>query len=117
MTKQSVGKLGEELATQYLESRGIHVFERNVKLGGVEADILAKDGKETVVVEVKTKSSSAFGLPQEMVGYYKQRQLRKFVRYWLAINGEGPIRVDVIAITLTEPEPTVEHLKNVVEGD
>jgi putative endonuclease len=116
MTKQSIGQEGEELATKYLEARGIKIISRNVKLGGVEADIIAKDGKEIVVVEVKTKTNLAFGLPQEMVGYRKQGQLRKFVAYWMQLHPRDRVRIDVIAVCLEDKPPGIEHLINVVEG-
>lgn len=115
MTKQSTGREGEEAAALYLMSQGYTIIDRNVKQYGVEADILAKQGRTWVIVEVKTKHALDFGLPQEMVGPRKQGQLRRFARGLLADHGEIPVRVDVIAVRLDQEPPHLEHLQSVVE--
>ncbi len=115
MSRQNIGQSGEDIAESYLKRRGLRIIGRNIKRAGVEADILARDGKTMVVVEVKTKTSHDFGLPQEMVGPRKQRQLRRFARSLLAEHGLIAIRVDVVAVTMGGGEPEVEHLINVVE--
>lgn len=115
MTKRAVGDVGEKIAVEYLRQKGYKIIDTNVVRDSVEADIVAKDGKTLVIVEVKTKHGLAYGLPQEMVGMHKQGQLRRFVHSWIAEHGECEIRIDVIAVMLTDP-PRIEHLVNVVEG-
>ncbi len=115
MSKQAVGQHGEELAAQFLISRGFKIIGRNVKQDGVEADIVAQDGKTMVIVEVKTKRGLEYGLPQEMVGWHKQQQLRKLARGFSS-RGFKNIRIDIVAVTLGQSEPKIEHLVNVVEG-
>lgn len=114
MTKE-IGAAGEAIATQFLLQAGFKILGRNVVRVGVEADILAQHGKTTVVVEVKTKTHLDYGLPQEMVGYHKQKRLRRFAESLLAENPRQAVRVDVVAVTLTDGEPVIEHLENVVE--
>ena len=116
MTNRITGQRGEEIAAQWLLDHGFEIIARNVVKAGVEADIVAKEADEYVVVEVKTKHSHAYGLPQEMVGWHKQQQLRRFVGALQAGMGEIAVRVDVVAVTIIGEEVSVEHLRNVVEG-
>jgi len=115
MTKRAVGTGGEDIAEAFLRKRGLKVIGRNIIRHGVEADILAKDGRVWVVIEVKTKFGTDFGLPQEMVGYHKQRQLKRFAQSLISEHGDIPIRIDVVAVTLGQAEPRIEYLQNVVE--
>lgn len=117
MTKRAVGDVGEEIAADYLQKQGLKIIDRNVMRHGVEADIVARDGRCWVIAEVKTKYGHDYGLPQEMVGPRKRGQLRRFARSLLAEHGDIPIRIDVVAVTMSQGEkPVIEHLVNVVEG-
>lgn len=116
MSKRSVGTAGEDVALDFLRHKGMKIIGRNMIRAGVEADIVAKDGRCVVVVEVKTKYGLEYGLPQEMVHPWKQRQLRRFAKSWLAQYGECAIRIDVVAVTFGDGEPQIEYLQNVVEG-
>lgn len=62
-----LGKKGEELAVQYLKEKGYAVLERNWRYEKAEIDIIALDKNTLVFVEVKTRSSLDFGLPQEFI--------------------------------------------------
>ncbi len=116
MSTSELGKEGEAVAVQYLREIGYRIIAQNVVMGGVEADIVAQDGKETVIIEVKTKSHLGYGLPQEMVGTKKQHQLRRFVQYWVTKHHNQEVRVDVIAVHTGVTPAQIEHLQNVVEG-
>lgn len=115
MDKLGIGPEGEEIASLFLKNKGWKILGRNVKYSGVEADIVAKDGKTIVIVEVKTKYSADYGAPQEMVGPNKQRQLKRFAHSWLSKYGECAIRIDVIAVKINRGEPEIEHIINAVE--
>ena len=82
-----LGKEGEALAVAHLESRGYEILERNFRYDRAEIDIIArlKQG-EVVVVEVKTRNSSAFGDPQQFVYKSKIRQLVKAADGYLTLN-------------------------------
>ncbi len=115
MSNALVGATGENLAAEYLQAQGFVILARNVVQSGVEADIIARDGETIVVVEVKTKHNHYYGLPQEMVGFKKQKQLRRFANILLAKHPTMPVRIDVVAVTLRDI-PQFEHIMNAVEG-
>ncbi len=111
----TVGARGEELAVAYLRNCRYAILERNFRCKGGEVDIVARDGKMLVFVEVKTRRSDAYGVPQLAVTPFKQRQISKAALTWLAKQRltESPARFDVIAIVLHDPaDPSIEHIRN-----
>ena len=113
----SLGLWGEEQAVLHLRRQGWTIVERNLRTPVGEVDIIARSGKILAFVEVKTRRSAAFGLPQEAVGPRKQRQILRAAQWYL--NGEGvgnrrlQARFDVIAIlAATEGEMRLEHIVN-----
>ena len=111
----SSGALGEQLACEYLEEKGLCVVERNYRMRGGEIDIIARDGADTVFVEVKLRSSSQFGYPEEAVSSSKMKRIAKAIRAYLqqARIHSSYIRFDIIAI-IKKPDGTeVHHIQNV----
>ena len=111
----SVGNRGEELATAFLERNGFAIIERNFRCKGGEVDIVASEGKTLVFVEVKSRKTMTYGVPQLAVTPFKQRQISKAALTWLARNyrHDSPARFDVIAILLSsDHQHQVEHIKN-----
>lgn len=113
---QAVGEQGEVAATAYLVSRGYAVLERNFRSRGGEVDIVAKDKDGTIAfVEVKTRRSLVYGLPQLAVTRRKQHQVSKGALAWLAkhrLHG-SPARFDVIAVIMQHgTAPQIEHIPN-----
>ena len=108
------GARGEDLAHRFLQTRGYRVVARNWRSedGSGELDIVAWDGPTLVVVEVKTRASAEFGLPEEAVDEAKRHHLvRTAARY--AREADIPfdaIRFDIVSVLL-EPEPRLEHLQ------
>ncbi len=110
---KSLGVRGEEIATAYLKGRKFVILERNFRCKGGEVDIVAREGKTIVFVEVKTRRNEAFGPPQASVTPFKQRQISKAALTWLAKNlpDGGPARFDVVAILLrAHAVPAIEHI-------
>jgi putative endonuclease len=119
-----VGRYGEDLACRFLVSHGMVVLERNWRCREGEIDIVAVDGATIVVCEVKTRTTAAYGPPQEAVTWRKAARLRALARLWLdgawARDMVGPtgggarrVRVDVIAVTLPpRGAAVVEHLRD-----
>ena len=111
----TIGARGEELATAYLRDQRYTILERNFRCKGGEVDIVARDGKTLVFVEVKTRRSDAYGVPQLAVTPFKQRQISKAALTWLAKQRltDSPARFDVIAIVLHDPgKPVIEQIRN-----
>ena len=109
-----LGKEGEALAVAHLESRGYEILERNFRYDRAEIDIIArlKQG-EVVVVEVKTRNSSAFGDPQQFVYKSKIRQLVKAADGYLTLNGlEDEVRFDIIAVLKNSNKEEVTHIED-----
>ncbi len=115
---KAVGAQGEELATAFLRRAGYRIVERNFRCKGGEADIVARDGKTLVFVEVKTRRSQAYGPPQLAVTSFKQRQISKAALTWLAKNRlqDALARFDVIAVMLlSDGTHRIEHIPNAFE--
>lgn len=96
----SLGKWGEEMAAAWLMRQGAEIVVRNYRTPVGEIDIIARQGKLLLFVEVKTRRSDAFGTPQEAVGPAKQRQIVRSAQWYLksgAGRGLQP-RFDVIAV-------------------
>ncbi len=73
---KKLGGFGEEEVSKYLENKGYRILTRNYICRFGEIDIVALDKKCLVFVEVKTRTSSKFGAPENAVNYWKQRHLR-----------------------------------------
>jgi len=114
VNKTTLGKFGEDLAESYLKSHGYKIIERNFRIRGGEIDIIAQDANTLVYVEVKTRSSHRFGLPEESVNYHKLRFLERASKFYRANRSNLPQleRIDVLAIDLTYGEPEYKLIKN-----
>ncbi len=114
--KDVLGKFGEDVAAHALEAAGLRIIERNWRCPQGEIDIVATDGVETIFVEVKTRSSIAFGHPFEAITMQKLARLRRLAASWCEAHS-GPhhrIRIDAVAvIASTGRPPTIEHLRRV----
>lgn len=106
-----LGQMGEEEAAAYLERNGYAILERNWVSGKAEVDIIAQKDGLLAVIEVKTRSTDEFGLPQEFVKPRKIRLLVEAIDAYIAKNGlETEVRFDIIAVVLRGPHPEIEHL-------
>lgn len=118
-TNQAVGTMGEELAAGYLQKAGYRLLERNFRSRGGEVDIVARARDGTIVfVEVKTRRTLAFGLPQLAVTSRKQRQIAKGALAWLARHQgyDQAARFDVVAVLLHDDgRSELEHIVNAFE--
>lgn len=110
---QDFGKIGEDLAVEYLVKKGYQILERNWRSGHKEIDIIALDGNTLVAVEVKTRKSSTYGEPDIAVGVMKQKMLiwaaDAYVRYK---NLDVDVRFDIISIVITDKGQNLEHIED-----
>jgi len=107
------GARGESLAGAWLELAGCPVIGRNVRLGGVEVDLLAEDGETRVVVEVKLRGRADYGGAALAVDRRKRERLVRAARA-LQQSGAKAVRIDVIAIETEADGLTLRHYRNAV---
>lgn len=103
---QNLGRRGEDLACRYLEKKGYEIVARGFRLFRGEIDIIARDGRTLVFVEVKARADESFGRPEEAVTPGKQRQIRRIAQGYL-LERPAPgvdIRFDVVAILFDEAD-------------
>jgi putative endonuclease len=114
--KDVLGRRGEELAAAFLAGEGYSILDRNWRCAQGEIDVVASDGVDTVFVEVKTRSSVAFGHPLEAITVQKLARLRRLAAAWCEQHpgNHDRIRIDAIAVIAARgAEPLIEHLKRV----
>lgn len=115
--KQVIGKWGENLACQYLETNHYHIVAKNFFCRQGEIDIVAKDivKNELVFVEVKTRSNLKYGIPSEAVNGFKQKHIKQVVNYYIHQNHleNVPIRVDVIEVFIEKQNSKIRHIKQI----
>lgn len=114
-----LGSCGEEVALRFLKANGYKILVKNYKSKLGEIDIIARDKDTICFVEVKTRSSDRFGLPQEALSDFKQRQIAKTALSFLKENKllDKKARFDVIAITLQEDSPKIDLIRDAFELD
>ncbi len=100
---KKTGSRGEELALGKLLSKGYQLLQKNYGNKFGEIDLVMRDGKTIVFVEVKTKIGDDFGTPEEMVNRNKLARVRKMGEVFLVESGNWncPCRIDVVAVVLS----------------
>lgn len=107
------GRKGEEIARNYLESRGYIILETNWRFSRAEIDIICKDGEILVFVEVKTRSYDSFGQPEEFVSKSKEKLMMDAATVYMhQVNHEWEIRFDIISIITKGSYHELKHYKD-----
>lgn len=109
-----LGKKGEQMAMAFLQEKQYQILHTNWKYGKKEIDIIARQGSTLVFVEVKTRSSQYFGMPEEAVHGHKEDLLLRAADSYLHQYALSPeqIRFDIIAITLAPGAEEITHLED-----
>lgn len=109
-----LGKIGEEIGTQYLIKNGYRIIIRNFRCRQGEIDIIAQDKNEMVFIEVKTRKNTNYGYPIDAVDKRKQKHILNASKYYIYINKleERNIRFDVIEI-YKKDKFYINHIKNI----
>ena len=107
----AAGRRGEDLAHRYLRREGFIIVARNYRLasGEAEVDLIAREGEDLVIVEVKTRETAEYGPPERAVSAGKQRHLIRVGREY-ARKTDTPwerVRFDVVSIVMEPPEITL----------
>lgn len=108
-----LGKKGEQLAVDHLIKNGYAIVERNYRFDKAEVDIIAQKKDTLAIIEVKTRSSTDFGNPQDFVKPKQIKNLVKAVDEYVTINDlDVDIRFDIIAIVKNGTNYSIEHLED-----
>lgn len=101
--KKKLGNRGENLVSDYLTKNDYEILERNFRCHQGEIDIIAKDKKEIVFIEVKTRRNTSYGKPIDAVDFYKKKHILDVAKFYLYINNlyKCFIRFDVIEVYVT----------------
>jgi len=115
--RPKLGDWGERIAKNYLLKQGYQILATNYKTKLGELDIIAEEGDILAFVEVKTRSSRSFGLPQESVNFKKQNKIiRVALQYIKDHKFQGTWRVDVVAIVMDKNRrvESIDLIRNAV---
>lgn len=115
--KDELGRWGEKLAAEHLAARGYEVVDRNWRCTQGEIDVVARHQDMLVIVEVKTRSSIAFGHPFEAVTPAKLARLHRLGFAWCAAHPgwHGRLRIDVVSV-VGRPDFLTDPVLNVYQG-
>lgn len=111
---RQTGAAYEEQAARYLEEQGCRVLEKNYRCRQGEIDLIVKDGRYLVFVEVKYRKTKKAGHPAEAVNFHKQQRISKAALYYCyghRIPQDQPCRFDVVSIL----DGKIEHIKDAFE--
>ncbi len=99
--RAGLGRIGEDAACEYLAERGFEVLQRNWRSRSGEIDVVARCGGTVVFAEIKSRTGTAFGEPEESVTPRKAGRIRMLASEYLAGSEvHGEVRFDVIAVML-----------------
>jgi putative endonuclease len=113
--RQVVGTLGEQAAATSLENLGYQILHRNYRVRGGELDIVCENNGILVFCEVKTRTSTQFGLPEEAITFAKRKRLRRLALEYLQREGRRAraLRFDVISVAMNNGRVAeLRHLVN-----
>jgi len=109
------GRRGEDLAHRFLKRQGFVIIARNYRLasGDAEADLIARDGDDLVIVEVKTREHAGFGPPERAIGEEKRLHLLRVARAYARRTETSweHVRFDVVTVILATP-PQISHFRD-----
>ena len=106
MNNKVTGNKGEDMAEDYLKEHGYTILHRNWRFRHWEVDIIANKGKFLHFIEIKTRTSSAYGKPEESISKSKMDNLMNAAEEYQYLNPQWKfIQFDVLAITLKYDQP------------
>lgn len=114
-TSKQIGDHGEEIAAAYLESKDWLIFDRNYAFEKAEVDIVATDRNYIVFVEVKFRSNTRYGHPEDYITPQKEANIKKAAEAWTYERKmeTAVVRFDVISIVQKGNEaPQIRHFED-----
>ena len=114
MNKRGFGAAGEQIARDFLAGKGAKILEMNYRRPTGEIDIIARQGKTLLFVEVKRRSSLRYGRPAEAVDRQKQSHILRTAQLYLQENRltDVPVRFDVIEVLPGQ----IRHIENAFDA-
>lgn len=107
------GKMGEQMAAKYLTDKGYVILEHNYRRGHLEIDLIALDGDELVIVEVKSRAYDTILHPEEAVDHKKRFNLIRLANEYVKTHGRKEnVRFDIVSIVSNANGTEIKHLKN-----
>ncbi len=107
------GKLGEQMAAKLLTDKGYVILEHNYRRGHLEIDLIALDGDELVIVEVKSRAYDTILQPEESVDHRKRLNLIRLANEYVKTHGRKEnVRFDIVSIVSNANGTEIKHLKN-----
>lgn len=107
------GQTGEQMAARFLTDLGYIILEHNYRRGHLEIDLIALDGDELVIVEVKSRAYDSVLQPEEAVDHKKRQALIRLANEYVKSNNRKEnVRFDIVTIVSKEGGAEIKHLKN-----
>jgi len=112
---QRVGTWGEEIAAEHLARHGFEIVTRNARTPYGEIDIIARQGKTVVFVEVKTRTSDKMGLPEDSITMRKRQHMLSAAEHYAMEHEIDHWQIDVISIE-GKPgmKPIITYFENAI---
>lgn len=115
--KRKIGKIGEEIAAEFLANKGYQIIEKNYYSRYGEIDLVAWETGSVIFVEVKTRTNQAYGAPETSVTQKKLDRIEKAALMWMQAhpNMSDDWRIEVVAILIDELHQVqdIRHFKDI----
>jgi len=114
--RAALGRRGEDLACAHLERAGFEIVDRNVRVGRLELDVIARRGRLLVFCEVRSRRSDRLMTPAQSIGPGKVERLRRAASEWLRATRPrySELRFDVASVTFDSPEGRLNYLEGAI---
>ena len=111
-----LGRKGEDVVVDYLKNINYNILDRNFSFKQGEIDVIALDGNYVVFVEIKSRTSTEYGLPSEAVTKTKINHMMKTAEYYLYIRHleNENVRFDVVEVYVKDEKYYINHIKQII---
>ena len=107
------GNEGEDLAKSFLEKKGFRVLCHHYRYKRSEIDLIVSRENWLVYVEVKTRTSTAFGFPEDFVDQKKKKKIFEgALQHMIETDWDGNVRFDIVAVDLSGTVPSIHHIED-----
>jgi len=112
------GREGEKAAARFLEKNGYKILEYNYRVSGSEVDLIAAKDDTICFVEVKTRGTDDFGLPEEFVDRRKRAKIIRAAKIYSSSEKfiDFYVRFDIIAVLYRDGKVRINHIEHAFEG-